>query len=99
MEAKTLYEAATEYATTSTQDIKDTGYGCGISFIVIKLNTKFGHWAKKQEGLVIRDGYHGAILNIPTPFTGTLEEEKYKWAFAQYLNRNNIKASVRTRLD
>lgn len=95
---ETLFELATEYAKDETKFDTDSKYGCGFSVITIKLNNTFGRWAKK-EGKVQKDGYYGNILKVESGFSGTLEEEKFYKAFAEYLNKNAVHAFVRTRLD
>lgn len=92
-----IYERAAQYAAEQIKDIKDTGYGCGTSFVTIK----WGTFTKqmKDQSLAHKDGYHGWILETNEPVKGTLEQESYNTAFARYLNDHGIPAFVRTYLN
>lgn len=90
------YELAKEFAIDEVKFDKDTGYGCGSSFVTLKWG-KFVREMKKL-GLVKKDGYYGWVLDTDEPVNGTLEQEKYNRAFAESLNSQGIHAFVHTYL-
>jgi len=94
---QTMYIDAMEYARDDVKFDEDTMYGCGSSFLTIKWG-KFCR-AMKKEGLVKKDGYYGWVVDTQSPMNGTLEDEKYKKAFAEFLSNNGEHAFVHTRLN
>lgn len=93
-----IFNQALEIAKEATKDVKDTGYGCGSTLVKIKGNTSFARWAKK-EGLTHRDGYWGTLIHPETPFSGTLENEKFLNAFASGLSKFGVHAHAYTHLN
>lgn len=94
---ETIYELASEFAKDEIKFDKDTGYGCGSSFVTIK----WGAFCRemKKLGLASRDAYYGWILETNEPVNGTLEQEKFNQAFATSLNNQGVHAFCHTRLN
>lgn len=71
---------------------------CGFAWVVIKGNTGFGRWAKKQ-GLA-RNNYGGGLAISVREFNQSVErKEAYAYAFASTLKQNGVDAYADSRLD
>jgi hypothetical protein len=71
---------------------------CGFAWVQFKGNTAWAKWAKQNAGA--RSAYQGGLNIWVHQFGQSMEcKEKYAYAFADVLNKHNIKAYASSRMD
>ena len=97
-EFKRIISEATEAAESHDYSSVPFG-GCGFVSVEIAGNTAFGRWAKKNKIFTKTEGISGLKMFVFEYDQCMSKNEIYARKFAESLNKNGIKATVKSRMD